>query len=101
MTVATMPPPAQPAVARPWTGDERHQLVAVDQLARLVDQHQPVGVAVERDADVGAPCATHLRLQQLPGRVEPQSPLMLKPSGETPIAMTSAPSSHSTVGATL
>jgi len=35
-----------------------------------------------------------------PGAVEPQSLLMLKPSGSTPIENTSAPSSHSAAGAT-
>ena len=44
--------------------DQRHQLVAVDQLALLVDDDQPVGVAVEREADVGA-ARDHRLLQQL------------------------------------
>ena len=34
------------------------------------------------------------------GAVEPTSRLMLKPSGSTPMATTSAPSSHSVSGAT-
>ena len=34
------------------------------------------------------------------GAVLPQPRLMLKPSGATPTGTTSAPSSHSTVGAT-
>jgi hypothetical protein len=34
--------------------DQRHQLVAVDDLALLVDHDQPIGVAVESDPDVGA-----------------------------------------------
>ena len=54
MTVATTPPPAQPARLVPGFGDQRHDLVAVDQRAVLVDDHHAVGVAVERDADVGA-----------------------------------------------
>ena len=44
--------------------DQRHELVAVDDLSRLVDDHQPVGVAIERDADVGA-ARDHRLLQQL------------------------------------
>ena len=44
----------QPARAVPGFGDQRHQLVAVDHGAVLVDDHHPVGVAVERDADIGA-----------------------------------------------
>ena len=79
--------------------DQRHQLVAVDDLALLVDDDQPVGVAVERDADMRAaprpPCACSAA-----GAVEPQPSLMLRPLGVTPIATTSAPSSHSAEGAT-
>ena len=69
-------------------------------LALLVDHDQPVGVAVERDADIGAgsrppsPAAAS-------GSVEPQPSLMLRPLGETPIAITSAPSSHKRRGRDL
>ena len=35
--------------------DQRHQLVAVENDAALVGDDQPVGIAVERDADIGAP----------------------------------------------
>ena len=34
--------------------DQRHQLVAVDDGAFLVDDDQPVGIAIEREADRGA-----------------------------------------------
>ncbi len=44
----------QAAVVLPASGDHRHQLIAVDQMALLVDDHDAVGVAVERDADIGA-----------------------------------------------
>ena len=44
----------QPAVVAPALGDDREQLVAVDQVAALVGDHDAVGVAVERDADIGA-----------------------------------------------
>ena len=44
----------QPAVFLPALGDHREQLVAVDHMAALVDDDDAVGVAVERDADVGA-----------------------------------------------
>ncbi len=54
ITVATTPPPASCAVLGPGGGDQRHDLVAVDDLTLLVADHQPVGVAVDRDADVGA-----------------------------------------------
>ena len=43
---------AEPPVLHPALGDDGHQLVAVDDLALLVHHQQPVGVAVERDADV-------------------------------------------------
>ena len=39
---------------RPRRGDRRHHLVAVDEVAALVDDHHAVGVAVEGDADIGA-----------------------------------------------
>ena len=42
------------AVRRPASRDQRHDLVAVDDVAVLVGDDEPVGVAVERDADVGA-----------------------------------------------
>ncbi len=42
------------AAARQVRRDQRHQLVAVEDDAVLVGHDQPVGVAVERDADIGA-----------------------------------------------
>ena len=54
----------EPAVFLPALRDHREQLVAVDHMAALVDQDDPVGVAVERDADVGAHLA-HLAAQRL------------------------------------
>ncbi len=50
----------QAAGLGPGVGDDGHDLVAVDDLAALVADHQPVGVAVERDADVGAILAHRL-----------------------------------------
>src|SRR5512144_793786 len=38
----------------PGFGNDRHELIAVDHLALLVDDDHAVGVAVERDADIGA-----------------------------------------------
>ena len=45
----------KPAAARQTGRDQRHQLVAVEDHAALVGDDQPVGVAIERDADIGAP----------------------------------------------
>ena len=84
----------------PGRGDQRHQLVAVHVLAFLVDDDQPVGVAVQRDADIGAVLST-TRRRSRPVSVEPHSSLMLTPLGETPIASTSAPSSQSADGRDL
>ena len=81
----------QPILFRPGRRDQRHDLVAVDELALLVADHQAVGVAVQRDADIGAIFAD--RLDHRRGVVEPHSSLMLKPLGATPTSMTSAPSS--------
>ena len=88
----------EPAVLFPAFRDHGQQLVAVDDVAALVDDEHAVGVAVERDADIGA----HFRTlwQSAAGAVEPHSRLMLKPSGSTPIEITSASSSRSASGAT-
>ena len=64
MTVATTASPLSSPRALQAERDQRHQLVAVDQLALLVDDDQPVGVAVEREADVGA-ARDHRFLEQL------------------------------------
>ena len=42
------------AAPMPALGDDRHQLIAIDDLAFFVDDDDAVGVAIERDADVGA-----------------------------------------------
>ena len=47
-------PALQRTAALPGCGDERHELVAVDDLAALVGDDDTVGIAVERDADIGA-----------------------------------------------
>ena len=54
MTVATTAPPLSSPRSLQPERDQRHQLVAVDQPALLVDDDQPVGIAVERQADVRA-----------------------------------------------
>jgi hypothetical protein len=46
--------PLQPAVFFPAFGDDGEQLVAVHDMAALVNDHDAVGVAVERDTDIGA-----------------------------------------------
>ena len=38
----------------PAVGDDRHQLIAIDDIALLIDNHHAVGIAIKRDADVGA-----------------------------------------------
>ena len=53
----------EPAVFLPALRDHRQQLVAVDQMAALIDQDDAIGVAVERDADIGAHLA-HLAAQR-------------------------------------
>ena len=64
MTVATTAPPLSLPRLLQAERDQRHQLVAVDQPALLVDHDQPVGIAVEREADVRA-ARDHRLLQQL------------------------------------
>ena len=54
MTVVTRPGLASRPSSFQLCGDHGHELVAVDDVALLVDHQQAVGVAVERDADIGA-----------------------------------------------
>ena len=49
-----MPGFGEAALLLPRLGDHREQLIAVDELALLVGDDDAVGVAIERDADVGA-----------------------------------------------
>src|SRR6267378_8308397 len=44
----------QPPVLVPTLRDYGEQLIAVDQMAELVHDHDAVGIAVERDTDIGA-----------------------------------------------
>ena len=43
----------QTAVLVPGFGDQRHDLIAIDDHAILVDDDNAIGIAVQRDADVG------------------------------------------------
>ena len=54
MTVATTPGSGEQPVVPPAFRDHRQQLVAIDNMSLLVDDNDAVGVAVERNADVGA-----------------------------------------------
>ena len=58
-----MPGSGEAAVFLPALRDHREQLVAVDHVSALIDQDDPVGIAIERDADVGAHFA-HLAAQR-------------------------------------
>ena len=48
------PAPGETAMRVPIARDQRHQLVAVDQRTGLIGDQHPVGVAVERDAQIRA-----------------------------------------------
>ena len=68
------------------------QLVAVDHGAAVfIDHHHAVAVAVQRDTDVGLHGRNGLLDQA--SSVDPQPALMLRPFGEQPSGITSAPSS--------
>ena len=69
--------------------EDGEDLVAVDDLAALVDREHAVAVAVEGDAEVESLAATGVA--SAPRSVAPQPTLMFEPSGSTPIACTSAP----------
>ena len=51
------------AVGVPAFRNHRQELVAIDDVAALIDDQHPIGVAVERDADIGAHLA-HLRRER-------------------------------------
>ena len=63
-----------------------------------VDGDHPVAVAVEGEADLGARRRAPARRARS-GWVEPQPSLMLRPSGSSPIASTSAPRRSKIAGA--
>src|SRR5215471_8499032 len=46
--------PAQSLRLEPVAGENKEQLIAVDEVAPFVDHHDPVPVAVERQADMRA-----------------------------------------------
>ena len=100
MTVATMPLPRSGPRRAQVSRDHRHQLVAIDDLAVFVDDDDAVGIAIERDADIGAHFVD-LVAQSASGWWSRNCRLMLMPFGSMPIVTTSAPSSQSTAGATL
>ena len=60
--------------------EDRDDLVAVDELAALVDREHPVAVAVERDAEVEAARSPTSRWSAAVS-VAPQPTLMFVPSG--------------------
>ena len=90
MTVTTTVLPASwPRSAR----SSANRAISSSPLARApvgVDRQQPVGVAVQGQAQVGL--VLHHRQASVPVEVEPQPALMLVPSGSHPMATTSAPS---------
>ena len=99
MTVATTPPP----LSRPVSA----QLEAISAMmwspstiAPCSSQMTTRSASPSSAMPMSAPRSSTV-LARRAVSVEPQPRLMLKPSGSAPMAMTSAPSSHSTVGATL
>ena len=68
-------------------------------VAVLVAQHEAIGVAVERDADVRVVVA-HRLAHRLRGGARRRLALMFLPLGLVSIAMTLAPSSSNTAGPT-
>ena len=71
---------------------DHHDRVAVDDVAVGVDREAAVGVAVMRQAEIGA--VGHHGLLQHSMCVDPQPSLMFSPLGSALIAMTSAPAAR-------
>ena len=70
-------------------GEEHHEIVAVAYRSLVVDGDQAVGVAVDRETQVGVELAHGVH--QAATCVEPASSLMLRPSGRSWMTVTSAP----------
>src|SRR5712675_777865 len=87
------------AVFLPALRDHREQLVAIDQMSALIDKNDAVGVPSSA-MPMSARISRTLR-HSASGEVDPHSLLILYPSGSTPMAITSAPSSQSASGTTL
>ena len=82
----------------PVEGDDAQELVAVDDVAALVDGHAAVGIAVEAEAHV--PALLGEDGARAAGAVAPQSRLMLMPSGTSKWVVTLAPLAARMAGAT-
>ena len=54
MIVATTPPPDEAIGLLPGLGNDCHELVAIDDGAIFIDYQHAVGIAIQRDADVGS-----------------------------------------------
>ena len=70
-TETTSPPPGSVVAAQPIEGQDPEDLVAVDDRPGGVDGDQPVGVAVEREAGVGAGRDDRLGERGRRGRTRP------------------------------
>ena len=80
------------------TGTDGQDLVAVHHRAGGVDGQAPVGVAVQRDAEVGAVLEDVVARE--PMWVEPTPSLMFSPSGSPATTTTSAPARRNSSPAT-
>ena len=90
ITVATMASPLQPPFALQLAAAHQQHRVAVDDVAAVIDEDRAIAVAVERDAHARSRARRRSRASRS-GWVEPQSRLMLRPSGSLPMTMTSKP----------
>ena len=90
---------AQQTVAAHRCRQQCHNLVAVDHPTLFVDHDQPVGIAIQRNANIGHLPATTVSCN-VAGWVDPIRSLIFLPLGLTPIAVTFAPNSQIAAGAT-
>ena len=97
MTVVTTVSPLSRPRAAMWRAADGQRVVAVADLAGLVDRDQPVAVAVEGEAEL-APAAQHAP-SAAPPDAAPRTPrLMLSPSGLRAQHDHAAPRRRKTVG---
>ena len=96
-TLTTSVDSASAAAGQPVERDDAQQLVAIHDLAPLVDRHAAVGVAIEGEAHVRALLRRRVAASAA-GAVAPQSRLMLLPSGASKWTLTSAPGAAEDLG---
>ena len=92
--------PRQRLLLVPCARNDVQQLIAIDDPSQVIDHHQTIAIAVERNTCICA-CTPGTVSCKSSGEVDPQLRLILRPFGEQPIGTISAPRSARILGPTL